>query len=238
MVANRQGLYVLPVLAHLQVLARIATVPLEIYAVMEQVLVHCVLKDRTVYAHLCQLMLCATLEMFAHQMDHYAQQAAALWLAQAMAATLMTCAALGRQEVIRAQKVKANGARTCQLALLAPSQFVNTLETNILTSIGSLVNVTITNVVLGSISVSNTIAFTDADSLAAAAGQTALAQALSSGDVSLFGTTFGSVTVSNVKQANATNPDTTTTTSGASSAGIAMGTLALAVMVAIAAVNA
>jgi hypothetical protein len=27
--------------------------------------------------------------MFAHQMDHYAQQAAALWLAQAMAATLM-----------------------------------------------------------------------------------------------------------------------------------------------------
>ncbi|KAL0052346.1 hypothetical protein WJX82_000658 [Trebouxia sp. C0006] len=86
------------------------------------------------------------------------------------------------------------------------ARFVNTLETNILTSIGSLVNVTITNVVLGSISVSNTIAFTDADSLAAAAGQTALAQALSSGDVSLFGTTFGSVTVSNVKQANATNP--------------------------------
>lgn len=91
---------------------------------------------------------------------------------------------------------------SCALCL----QFVNTLETNILTSIGSLVNVTITNVVLGSISVSNTIAFTDADSLAAAAGQTALAQALSSGDVSLFGTTFGSVTVSNVKQANATNP--------------------------------
>ncbi len=85
-------------------------------------------------------------------------------------------------------------------------QFVSTLETNILTSIGSLVNVTITNVVLGSISVSNTIAFTDADSLAAAAGQTALAQTLSSGDVSLFGTTFGSVTVSDVKQANATNP--------------------------------
>ncbi len=36
---------------------------LQIYAVMEQVLVHCVLKDRTVYAHLCQLMLCATLEV-------------------------------------------------------------------------------------------------------------------------------------------------------------------------------
>ena len=30
MVANRQGLYVLPVFAHLQVLARIATVPLEV----------------------------------------------------------------------------------------------------------------------------------------------------------------------------------------------------------------
>lgn len=92
------------------------------------------------------------------------------------------------------------------IACILCLQFVNTLETNILTSIGSLVNVTITNVVLGSISVSNTIAFTDADSLAAAAGQTALAQALSSGDVSLFGTTFGAVTVSNVKQANATNP--------------------------------
>jgi small-conductance mechanosensitive channel len=90
----------------------------------------------------------------------------------------------------------------CALCL----QFVNTLETNILTSIGSVVNVTITNVVLGSISVSNTIAFTAADSIAAAAGQTALAQALSSGDVSLFGTTFGPVTVSDVKQANATNP--------------------------------
>jgi len=60
----------------------------------------------------------------------------------------------------------------CALCL----QFVNTLETNILTSIGSVVNVTITNVVLGSISVSNTIAFTAADSIAAAAGQTALAQ--------------------------------------------------------------
>lgn len=75
-----------------------------------------------------------------------------------------------------------------------------------MTSIGSLVNVTISNVVLGSISVSNTIAFTAADSIAAAAGQTALAQALSSGDVSLFGTTFGPVTVSGVKEANATNP--------------------------------
>ncbi len=75
-----------------------------------------------------------------------------------------------------------------------------------MTSIGSLVNVTINNVVLGSISVSNTIAFTAADSIVAAAGQTALAQALSSGDVSLFGTTFGPVTVSDVKQANATNP--------------------------------
>ena len=42
-----------------------------------------------------------------------------------MCVQVQICAALGRQEVIRAQKVKANGARTCQLALLAPSQVIS-----------------------------------------------------------------------------------------------------------------
>ena len=86
-------------------------------------------------------------------------------------------------------------------------QFVATLETNIFAKINALVNVTITKVVMGSISVTNSVAFTGADSAAALAGQSALAQVLSSTDASsLFGTTFGSVTVSNVAQTNATNP--------------------------------
>ena len=85
-------------------------------------------------------------------------------------------------------------------------QFVDTLETNVFDIIGSVVNVTITNVVLGSISVSNTIAFTSADAAAAAAGQADLTQKLSSEAVSFFGTTFGSVAVSDVQAANATNP--------------------------------
>ncbi len=66
---------------------------------------------------------------------------------------------------------------------------------------------TINKVVLGSVSVSNSVAFTDADSADALAGQSALASVLQSGDVSsIFGTTFGTVTVSNVAQGNATNP--------------------------------
>jgi len=86
-------------------------------------------------------------------------------------------------------------------------QFINTLETNIFTQISAIVNVTITKVVLGSISVTNSIAFTGADSAAALAGQSALAKVLSSGDASsVFGTTFGSVAVSGVEQTNATNP--------------------------------
>lgn len=86
-------------------------------------------------------------------------------------------------------------------------QFVETLETNILAEIDALVNVTISKVVLGSVSVSNTVAFTGADSQAALAGQGALADVLQSGDVSsIFGSSFGTVAVSSVAKANATNP--------------------------------
>lgn len=86
-------------------------------------------------------------------------------------------------------------------------QFVETLETNIFAKIDALVNVTVTKVVLGSISVSNTVAFTGADSQAALAGQGALAAVLQSGDVSsIFGSSFGTVAVSAVVKANATNP--------------------------------
>lgn len=83
------------------------------------------------------------------------------------------------------------------------------LEANIFSKINALVNVTITKVVAGSISVTNSAAFTSSDSAAALAGQSALADVLSSGDVSsIFGTTFGSVTVSGVTEGNVTNPST------------------------------
>ena len=84
---------------------------------------------------------------------------------------------------------------------------MSTLEANIFAKINALVNVTITNVVAGSVQVTNSVAFTGANSAAALAGQSALAAVLNSGDVSdIFGTTFGSVTVSGVALGTASNP--------------------------------
>ncbi len=86
-------------------------------------------------------------------------------------------------------------------------QFVTTLETNIFAKINALVNVTITKVVQGSVSVTNSAAFTGSNSAEALAGQSALADVLNSGDVSsIFGDSFGTVTVSGVTKGNATNP--------------------------------
>ena len=85
-------------------------------------------------------------------------------------------------------------------------QFVSTLEANIEAQIGTPVNVIITSVVAGSVKVTNSVAFTGADSAAALAGQSALAAVLKSGDVSIFGTTFGSVAVSGVTLTTAANP--------------------------------
>ncbi len=88
-----------------------------------------------------------------------------------------------------------------------PLQFIATLESNILTAIEQLVNVTITKVVAGSISVSTSIAFTTADAAAALEGQSALAAVLQSNDVSsIFGDSFGTVTVTGVSKGNTTNP--------------------------------
>ena len=88
-----------------------------------------------------------------------------------------------------------------------PLQFIATLESNILTAIQQLVNVTITKVVAGSISVSSSIAFTTADAAAALEGQSALAAVLQSNDVSsIFGDSFGNVTVTGVSKGNTTNP--------------------------------
>lgn len=68
-----------------------------------------------------------------------------------------------------------------------------------------LANVTINSVVASSVSVTDTISFTGADSTAATEARDALVTALSSGDSSVFGTSFGSVTVSEVSSANSTN---------------------------------
>ena len=86
-------------------------------------------------------------------------------------------------------------------------QFVTTLEANIYAKIDALVNVTITNIAPGSIKVTNSVAFTSSNNAAALAGQSALASVLNSGDVSgIFGTSFGSVTVSSVALGPASNP--------------------------------
>ncbi len=89
-------------------------------------------------------------------------------------------------------------------------QFIATLESNILAAIQQLVNVTITKVVSGSISVSTSIAFTTADAAAAVEGQSALATVLQSNDVSsIFGDSFGTVTVTGVSKGNTANPSKT-----------------------------
>lgn len=86
-------------------------------------------------------------------------------------------------------------------------QFVYTLEANILKTLNAVCNVSITSVVASSISVTNLYAFTGSDSAAAAAAQASLANVLKSGSVSsLFGSGFGTVTVSGVATSNATNP--------------------------------
>lgn len=81
-----------------------------------------------------------------------------------------------------------------------------TLEANIFAKISAIVNVTISKVVMGSISVTNLVAFTSANIAEALADQSALAATFLSGDTTIFGTTFGSVVVSNVTQGNTTNP--------------------------------
>lgn len=80
------------------------------------------------------------------------------------------------------------------------------MEADIFAKINAIVNVTVSKVVLGSISVTNTVAFTSGNTADALAGQRALVTTLSSGDTTMFGTTFGSVAVSNVTQGNTTNP--------------------------------
>ncbi|DBA98451.1 hypothetical protein WJX82_008491 [Trebouxia sp. C0006] len=96
---------------------------------------------------------------------------------------------------------------------------MSTLEANIFAKINAVVNVSITKLVTV---VTNSAGSIGADSAArcqasnaASAEQTALYQTLASGGTTIFGTSFGSVLVSNITQGIATNP---TVTIGAASA--------------------
>lgn len=86
-------------------------------------------------------------------------------------------------------------------------QFILTLQTNIRAKVNAIVNVNIDKVALGSILVTNTATFTDANSDTATAGQTALAQVLKSGDLTgIFGTQYGDVTVGDITTPYSGNP--------------------------------
>ena len=81
------------------------------------------------------------------------------------------------------------------------------LEANILKVQGVVANCTVTNVVLGSIKVSNTLAFTGSDTAAAEAARNSVATALSSsGTADYFGDSFGDVSISDVKTVTTLNP--------------------------------
>lgn len=93
------------------------------------------------------------------------------------------------------------------LTVLYLLQFCAVLEANILKTQGVVANCTITSVVLGSVKVSNTLAFTGSDSTAAEAARNSVATALSSSNsADYFGTTFGQVSVSDVATVTTANP--------------------------------
>lgn len=86
-------------------------------------------------------------------------------------------------------------------------QFIFTLQTNIRAKTNAIVNIKIDKVDLGSILVTNTATFTDANFDTAIAGQNALVKVLESGDLTgIFGTQYGDVTVDDVKRTDAANP--------------------------------
>ena len=82
------------------------------------------------------------------------------------------------------------------------------MEATIFAKLRAISNVTITKVSPGSISVANSVAFTEADNDMAETNQGAFATLLGSPDgaVAVYGTTFRAVSVSNVTKATAPNP--------------------------------
>ena len=96
------------------------------------------------------------------------------------------------------------------LTLFICVQFVSTMEANILATLSVVANVTINNVTPGSIKVDNSVAFTGADAAAAATAQRQFALLVDPKNAdslsSIYGTSFGTVTVSGVTLTNSTNP--------------------------------
>ena len=87
-------------------------------------------------------------------------------------------------------------------------QFCRTLEANILRVQGVVANCSITNIVLGSVKVSNTLAFTGSDATAAEAARDSVATALAStNSADYFGTSFGTVSVSDIASTTSANPE-------------------------------
>lgn len=84
------------------------------------------------------------------------------------------------------------------------------MEANIFATLRVVANVTINNVTPGSIKVDNSVAFTGADAAAAATAQTQFALLIDPKNAnslsSIYGTSFGTVTVSGVTKTNSTNP--------------------------------
>jgi len=103
------------------------------------------------------------------------------------------------------------------------ARYISTLEESILASLKVVSNVTIDSIKAGSVVVSNTVAFTGADGAAAATSlSTALASNSNGGYVStLFGSSFGSVTVdpASVSETTTTNP---TKKSGVGATGLSL----------------
>ena len=86
-------------------------------------------------------------------------------------------------------------------------QFCNALQANILKTLQVVCNCTVTRVTPGSINVENTISFSGGNGAAAKAAQSDLVTLLKSdaGIISVFGTTYGTVSVSGVEAVEASN---------------------------------
>lgn len=87
-------------------------------------------------------------------------------------------------------------------------QFCNTIQANILSTLNVPSTCTITDVTPGSVKVANTVAFTGSDLEAATAAQKSLASKLETteGITSVYGSGYGTVTVSSIKQDSVSNP--------------------------------
>lgn len=86
-------------------------------------------------------------------------------------------------------------------------QYSNAIQANILSIYKVVSNCTIGKLSPGSVAVPTTVAFSGADSSSATSAQTALTTALKSGDTSVFGSDYGTVTVAASSVTAGTTPN-------------------------------